>query len=64
MGLVAARRQVRMRALGFVDLGAYLADRYVGRGWSLRRVRAELRVSAAWLRAELVRRGIHRTGHC
>jgi hypothetical protein len=58
--LVAERRRARLTALGFADLAEYLADRYVGKGWSLRRVRAELRVSVAWLRAELVRLGVPR----
>jgi len=53
--LVAERRQARLTALGFTNLAEYLADRYDGRGWSLRRVRAELRVSGVWLRGELVR---------
>jgi transposase len=51
--LAARRRQARLAELGFDDLAGYLADR-VGRGWSLRRVRAELHVNAAWLRAQVV----------
>jgi hypothetical protein len=57
---VAERRQARLAALGFATLAAYLEDRWVGKGWSLRRVRAELRVTAAWLRGEIVRLGVGR----
>jgi hypothetical protein len=55
--LVARRRQARLAELGFADLGGYLTDRVVGKGWSLRQVRADLRVRKAWLCWEAVRLG-------
>jgi hypothetical protein len=58
--LVAGRRRARLADLGFADLAGYLADRVVGKGWSLRRVRAELRVGIAWLGGEAERLGITR----
>ncbi len=54
----AAERQARLAALGFADLEAYLRTRRVGQGWSVRRLRAELKVSRAWLEAGMGRLGI------
>jgi transposase len=39
--------------LGFPDLKTYLQARYVDQGWPLARVRAELGVGKAWLRAQV-----------
>jgi AraC-like DNA-binding protein len=58
--LVAERRQARLAALGFATLAAYLQDRRVDKGWSLRRMRAELKVSAVWLRKEVAQMDIER----
>ncbi len=44
-----AQRQARLAQLGFTDLASYLHTRVVRQGWSIRRMRAELRVSRAWL---------------
>jgi hypothetical protein len=41
---VQQRCQARLAQLGFAALGAYLQDRSVGRGWSVRRLGAELGV--------------------
>ncbi|HEV8651624.1 MAG TPA: hypothetical protein VG276_20080 [Actinomycetes bacterium] len=41
-----ARRAARLAELGFADLAAYLQARYVEQGWSVKRMRAELRVAA------------------
>jgi hypothetical protein len=41
---VEQRRQARLAELGFAALDEYLRDRYVGRGWSVRRLDAELGV--------------------
>ncbi len=54
----AAKRQARLSALGFADLEGYLRARRAGQGWSARRMRAELKVSRAWLEGELDRLGI------
>ena len=53
-----ARRVARLAELGFADLEEYLRVRYVAQGWSVRRMRAELRVGRAWLVAEMRRLGI------
>jgi hypothetical protein len=45
------------RPLGFADLAGYLRVRWVEQGWSVRRMRAELKVGRAWLAAELHRLG-------
>ncbi len=45
----AAQRQARLAGLGFTDVEEYLRARRVGQGWSVRRMRAELRVSRPWL---------------
>jgi len=39
-----ARRAARLAELGFADLAAYLRARHVEQGWSVKRMRAELRV--------------------
>jgi hypothetical protein len=43
--------------LGFAELHEYLRDRCVGRGWSVRRLYAELGVSHGWLDQQLTRLG-------
>jgi hypothetical protein len=53
-----ARRTERLAELGFQDLATYLQRRHVERGWSVRRMRAELRVGRCWLVAELARLGM------
>jgi hypothetical protein len=57
-GVWQARRSARLAELGFADLAGYLRVRAVEQGWSVRRMRVELRVSRAWLVAELRRLGI------
>jgi hypothetical protein len=52
-----ARRAARLAESGFADLGSYLPVRYVGQGWSVRRMRAELGVGKAWLVEEMRRLG-------
>ncbi len=54
----AANRQARLAALGFADVEGYLRARRAGQGWSVRRLRAELRVNRAWLVGEMGRLGI------
>jgi len=44
-----ARRVGRLAELGFGDLADYLRIRHVEQGWSIRRMRAELRVGRRWL---------------
>jgi len=51
----AAKRQARLAALGFADVEDYLRVRRVERGWSLRRMLAELRVGSAWLKEQMHR---------
>ncbi len=53
-----ARRAARLAGLGFADLAGYLHARYVEQGWSIKRMRAELRVGRSWLVAEMARLGI------
>jgi hypothetical protein len=53
-----ARRAGRLAELGFADLAAYLRARQVEQGWSVKRMRAELRVGRAWLVGELARLGL------
>lgn len=53
-----ARRAARLAELGFVDLAAYLRARHVAQGWSIKRMRAELRVGRRWLVGELARLGL------
>jgi hypothetical protein len=45
--------QTRLAQLGFAALKECLQDRHVGRGWSVRRLCAELGVSHGWLRQQL-----------
>jgi hypothetical protein len=49
----AERRQARVVALGFEELGAYLRVRRVEQGWPLARIQTELGVDRRWLRAQL-----------
>jgi len=53
-----ARRAARLAELGFGDLAAYLKARHVEQGWSVKRMRAELRVGRRWLVGELARLGL------
>jgi hypothetical protein len=53
-----ARRAARLAELGFADLAAYFKARHVAQGWSIKRMRAELRVGRRWLVGELARLGL------
>ena len=53
-----ARRAARLAELGFADLAEYLRARHVEQGWSVKRMRAELRVGRRWLVGELARLGL------
>jgi hypothetical protein len=53
-----ARRAARLAELGFETLAAYLQARHVQQGWSVKRMRAELRVGRRWLVGEMVRLGL------
>jgi hypothetical protein len=53
-----ARRAARLAELGFTDLAGYLRARHVEQGWSVKRMRAELRVGRRWLVGELSRLGL------
>jgi hypothetical protein len=53
-----ARRAARLAELGFQDLAGYLKLRHVAQGWSVKRMRAELRVGRRWLVGELARLGL------
>jgi len=53
-----ARRAARLAELGFQDLAAYLQARRVEQGWSVKRMRAVLRVGRSWLVGELRRLGL------
>jgi hypothetical protein len=53
-----ARRVARLTELGFEDLASYLRARQVEQGWSIKRMRAELRVGSRWLVGELARLGL------
>jgi AraC-like DNA-binding protein len=53
-----ARRAARLAELGFADLAGYLRARHVEQGWSVKRMRAELRVGRRWLMGELARLGL------
>jgi lambda repressor-like predicted transcriptional regulator len=55
---VQQRCQARLAALGFAGVEGYLQDRYVGAGWSVRRLGAELGVSHGWLDRQLTRLGL------
>jgi hypothetical protein len=52
-----ARRAARLGELGFDSLEVYARARLEA-GWSVKRMRAELRVGIAWLRGELRRLGL------
>jgi AraC-like DNA-binding protein len=52
------RRQARLTKLGFATLEAYLQDRYVGAGCSVRRLCAELGVGHGWVDKQLSRLGL------
>jgi AraC-like DNA-binding protein len=54
----AQRRQARLAELGFAEVDEYLRDRHVGRGWSVRRLGAELGVGHGWLDQQLTRLGL------
>ncbi len=56
--VVQQRCQARLVELGFEGLEAYLRDRYARRGWSVRRLCAELGVGHGWLDAQLARLGL------
>jgi AraC-like DNA-binding protein len=53
-----ARRSARLAELGFADLADYLQCRHVEKGWSIKRMRAELRVNRTWLVGQMVRLGL------
>ena len=53
-----ARRAARLAELGFADLAGYFKARHVEQGWSVKRMRAELRVGRRWLVGELARLGL------
>jgi hypothetical protein len=53
-----ARRATRLAELGFTDLAGYLRARQVEQGWSVTRIRAELRVGRRWLVGELRQLGL------
>ncbi len=55
-----AQRQARLARLGFTDLATYLHDRVIEEGWSIRRIRAELRVSRAWPKGQMDHLGLRR----
>jgi AraC-like DNA-binding protein len=55
---VQQRCQARLAELGFAGLEAYLRERHVGRGWSVRRLCAELGVGHAWMDKQLHRLGL------
>jgi lambda repressor-like predicted transcriptional regulator len=55
---VQQRCQARLAELGFAALEAYLQDRYVSRGWSVRRLCVELGVSHGRLDQELTQLGL------
>jgi hypothetical protein len=52
------RRRARLAELGFTEVDEYLKDRCVGRGWSVRRLCAELGVGHGWLDQQLTRLGL------
>jgi hypothetical protein len=54
----AQRRQARLTELGFTDVDEYLRDRYVGQGWSVRRLCAKLGVGHGWLGQQVTRLGL------
>jgi hypothetical protein len=56
---VQQRCQARLAELGFAGLEEYVQDRYFIRGWSRRRLCAELGVGYGWLDRQLDRLGLH-----
>jgi hypothetical protein len=52
------RRQARLAELGFAGIDGYLWDRSVGRGWSVRRLCAELGAGHGWLDQQLAWLGL------
>jgi deoxyribodipyrimidine photolyase-like uncharacterized protein len=56
---VQQRRQARLAELGFATLEQYVQDRYIERGWPLRRLCAELGVGYEWLNQQLIQFGLH-----
>jgi hypothetical protein len=52
------RRRARLAELGFATLEAYLQDRSVGRGWSVRRLCAELGAGHEWIDTQLQQVGL------
>jgi len=52
-----ARRAARLAELRFATLAGYLWARRVEQGWSVKRMRAELRVGRRWLVGEMARLG-------
>ena len=55
-----AQRQARLAQLGFTDLASYPQTRMIEEGWSIQRVRAELRVSRSWMDEQLLQLGLRR----
>jgi len=53
-----ARRAAQLAELGFADLLGYLQARHVEQEWSIRRMRAELRVGRTWLVDQMARLGL------
>jgi hypothetical protein len=53
-----ARRAGRLAELGFQDLADYLQARRLEQGWSVTRMREDLRVGRRWLMGELARLGL------
>jgi AraC-like DNA-binding protein len=56
-GAFERRRQARLLELGFAEVGEYLQDRYATRGWSARRLCAELGAGHEWADRQLQRLG-------
>jgi hypothetical protein len=52
------RRQARLAELGFAGIEGYLRDRYVGRGWSVRRLCDELGAGHQWIDTQLQQLGL------
>jgi len=53
-----ARRAARLAELGFADLADYLECQCVEQGWSIKRMRVELRVGRNWLVDQMARLGL------
>jgi hypothetical protein len=56
--VVERRRRARLVELGFAEVDDYLRDRYVRRGWSVRRLGAELGAGHGWVDKQLRRLGL------